>query len=116
MSWRQHALVGVYHQCLIKCGGTFTCEGCKRIVGWCFGAADDLGYEHCDDCYCDRLAILQRIKVGCGIRFQLAMGAKRNKWMRPPPVVAAELVEDGFLVLKRNGRFYLTASARELIS
>ena len=33
-----------------SCPGTYTCRGCERACGWCFGAAD----EHpdlCDDCW-----------------------------------------------------------------
>jgi len=27
----------------------YECEGCKRIVPWCFGAADKY-FDYCDDC------------------------------------------------------------------
>ena len=27
----------------------YQCEGCKRIVPWCFGAADKY-FDYCDDC------------------------------------------------------------------
>lgn len=32
------------------CGGIYQCAGCRRWVGWCFGAADDMP-DHCDDCW-----------------------------------------------------------------
>ncbi len=32
-----------------ECGGTFSCAGCKRVVCWCDGAADDMP-EHCSRC------------------------------------------------------------------
>jgi hypothetical protein len=35
------------------CGGTYTCVGCKRLVGWCDGANDDMP-EHCTVCWCAR--------------------------------------------------------------
>jgi hypothetical protein len=33
----------------------FDCEGCKRDIPWCYGAADELSdgtslFEYCDDC------------------------------------------------------------------
>lgn len=28
----------------------YACPGCKRLVPWCFGAADDMP-DHCDDCW-----------------------------------------------------------------
>lgn len=47
------------------CGGTicqnkagdpavrrFRCVGCRRLVPWCFGAADDMPL-HCDDCWAE---------------------------------------------------------------
>lgn len=105
------------HQCAKgRCGGTFTCAGCERVVGWCFGAGDELGAEHCDDCWHDRLAVLHRIKGGFNTRAALASGVKKAEWRREPLVVAAELVEDGFLELRANGRFYLTDRAREALS
>lgn len=27
----------------------YQCDGCKRIVPWCFGAADKY-FDYCDDC------------------------------------------------------------------
>jgi len=32
------------------CGGLFECTGCRRMAGWCFGAADDQE-DRCDECY-----------------------------------------------------------------
>lgn len=36
--------------CQGECGGWYVCEGCFRVVGWCFGAYDDLP-DRCDDCW-----------------------------------------------------------------
>lgn len=33
-------------------GRTYECPGCEREVGWCNGAADELG-ELCDECAAD---------------------------------------------------------------
>ena len=30
-------------------GNYYDCEGCKRTVPWCFGAADKY-FDYCDDC------------------------------------------------------------------
>ena len=99
-----------------KCGGTFTCTGCQRRVGWCLGCADKLGPEHCDACFTDRLAVLEGVKRGCNNRFMLASNARANLgWLRPPVTVARELCIEGFLVFKRNGAFYLTDRGREAL-
>ena len=34
------------------CGGAFVCALCRRLVGWCFGCADELP-DACDDCFCE---------------------------------------------------------------
>lgn len=113
----KRAPIHQHRRCSIqKCGGEFTCEGCKRVVGWCMGAGDDLGAEHCDDCYCDRLAVLQLIaKEGRQSRtaLKLRVGKKAAAWQRDPVSVARELCEDGFLEFNRAGRFALTARGRE---
>lgn len=99
-----------------KCGGDFTCEGCERLVGWCFGCDDVLGEEHCDDCWRDRLAVLERCKQGLGTRYLIGSDLKKDVWRRAPVKVAEELCSDGFLEFKRNGRFVLTERAREALS
>jgi hypothetical protein len=33
-----------------SCGGEFICPKCLRLVGWCFGCADDQPAV-CDDCW-----------------------------------------------------------------
>lgn len=101
-----------------KCGGDFTCEGCGRLVGWCFGCADELGEEHCDDCWKDRLAVLALIKQqGQQSRTALKwqVGAKAVAWQRDPVTVARELCEDGFLQFNGAGRFALTPRGREAL-
>lgn len=103
------------HCSTAKCGGAFTCEGCGRLVGWCLGSGDELGEEHCDDCFCDRFAVLQRIKTeGQQSRASLllAVGAKRGVWRRDPVTVARGLCEDGFLQFNGAGRFALTPRGR----
>jgi hypothetical protein len=30
----------------------YRCVGCKRLVPWCFGAADDMP-SHCDNCWAE---------------------------------------------------------------
>ena len=32
------------------CGGEFRCARCRRVVGWCFGCADEITNGLCDDC------------------------------------------------------------------
>lgn len=100
-----------------KCGGEFTCDGCSRVVGWCMGAGDDLGEEHCDDCYCDRLAVLERCAEGrVNTKALLAAYDTPDVCKRPMVTVARELCEDGFLDFRRNGRFVLTARGRAEVS
>jgi hypothetical protein len=38
------------HDCGLTCGGVYSCPGCRRTCGWCFGCADDM-IELCDDCW-----------------------------------------------------------------
>jgi hypothetical protein len=107
------------HQCSGGCGGEFLCDGCNRVVGWCRGAADDIGPEHCDDCYCDRLAVLELIRAeGQQTRSALKwrVGDKAKAWQRDPVTVARELCEDGFLTFNGAGRFALTPRGREALS
>jgi hypothetical protein len=101
-----------------KCGGEFTCEGCKRVVGLCMGAGDELGADHCDDCYCDRLAVLDLIKKDgqqSRAALKLRVGAKAKAWQRDPVTVARELCEDGFLQFNGAGRFAMTPRGREAL-
>lgn len=103
------------HQCSGACGGTFTCAGCNRVVGWCMGSGDDLGAEHCDDCYKDRLAVLYVLKTRQHSRHELRIGAKRQVWQRDPVAVAEELVDDGFMVFNGAGRFALSERGKSLL-
>jgi hypothetical protein len=32
------------------CNGVYTCERCRKLFGWCYGASDDLP-DYCDDCW-----------------------------------------------------------------
>jgi hypothetical protein len=41
-----------YDGCDTECGGTWTCAGCNRLVGYCCGCTDDMP-ELCDDCWND---------------------------------------------------------------
>jgi len=38
--------------CDARCGGTWTCPGCERFLGYCMGCSDDMP-ELCDDCWAD---------------------------------------------------------------
>lgn len=51
----------------------YQCSGCKRMVPWCFGAADSL-FELCDDCWGRRSKTPRapaEIVVGPGERWEL---------------------------------------------
>ena len=112
----KRAPVHQHARCSIeKCGGEFTCEGCERVVGWCMGAGDELGAEHCDDCFCDRIAVLELIKKDgqqSRTALKLRVGKRAAAWQRDPVTVARELCEDGFLEFNRAGRFALTARGK----
>ena len=101
-----------------ECGGTFTCEGCERVFGWCFGSGDLLGEEHCDHCWCDRLAVLrllQKDSQQLRTSLKLRVGSRAQAWQRDPVTVARELCEDGFLQFNGAGRFALTPQGREAL-
>lgn len=75
--------------------------------------------EHCDDCWVDRLAVLQMIRAeGQTSRSALLLrvGKQRNKWQRAPGAVADELCEDGFLKFNGAGRFALTDAGLEALT
>lgn len=97
-----------------KCGGDFDCFGCGRRVGWCCGAADLLGPDHCDDCWFDRQRTLQRVRCRASTRGALG-GRRPATWQRKPLLVADELREDGFLRVTGTGRFALTNRGRETL-
>jgi len=79
------------------------------------GAGDELGAEHCDDCFCDRIAVLELIKKDgqqSRTALKLRVGKRAAAWQRDPVTVARELCEDGFLEFNRAGRFALTARGK----
>ena len=98
-----------------RCGGSFTCAGCSRLVGFCFGGSDELAPDHCDDCWRDRMATLVRVRDGYNTRYMVGHRVRMAPWKRAPIAVAEELNEGGFLEFKRNGRFYLTELGRRAI-
>ena len=95
-----------------KCGGDFKCDGCERLVGWCCGGSDgDIGEYHCDDCFRDRLAVLEAVKSRVSLR-RLAKITSPSDWQRPVMSVATQLRRDGFLKRKHNGQLVLTARGK----
>lgn len=103
MTWLLHQTSAIHQRgCIPKrCGGEFTCRGCERVCGWCFGCNDLLGPEHCDDCYTIRRDVLRNVKYG-------------RVWAIDPVVFNGLRVE-GF-VEKRSGQFsILTDKGREAL-
>lgn len=46
----KYSRAGIHPNCNPDCGGEFRCARCRRLVGWCFGCADDITDGLCDDC------------------------------------------------------------------
>ncbi len=101
--------------CASKCGGTFVCAGCRRTVGWCVGSGAELGEEHCDDCYTDRYAVLERVSEGRVNTLSLLRLYDSEDSIRTMPVVAEELRADGFIERLRNGRYRLTEAGKRML-
>lgn len=104
------------HQCKGGCGGTFICEGCNRMVGWCRGGSDDLGAEHCDDCWSERRELLAFLADGPCSLAKLERSFGSSGWRQYVASMLEELQDEHFVVVDARERYRLAPRGREALS
>lgn len=115
MSAASFPSVASLHQCSDKhCGGTFTCYGCERIVGWCFGAGDELGEEHCDDCWKERHDLLAFLADGPCSPAKLERRFGGSGWRQSIADMLRSLKDEHFIYRVSRG-YALTILGREAL-
>lgn len=103
------------HQCAKgRCGGTFTCYGCARVVGWCFGAGDELGEEHCDDCWKERHDLLAFLADGPCSPAKLERRFGWRQWRQNVADMLQSLSDEHFIIARSRG-YALTDRGREAL-